>query len=289
MKIIVAKGASVRWGVERALQIAESAIKEYKKVFCLGELIHNPQEIERLKSLGMKFIESPEEAEKGSVVLIRSHGVAPFVIERLKEVGVGKIIDATCPLVKEVQKKAVNLEKEGYPVLILGNPEHPEVKGIAGHLSNPMFASSIGEVERFSGEKLVVVCQTTLSFETFLKAKELLSLKVSQLKIYNTICKTTLLRQEEAKKLAKAVDVMLVIGGRNSSNTNKLFRICKSVNENSYLVESEKDLEEKWFDGKEVVGITAGASTPKWIIEKVVNALKGMEEGSGGKRVCETP
>ena len=167
MKIIVAKGAGVCWGVERALKIAESAIKEYKKVFCLGELIHNPQEIERLKSLGMKFIESPEEAEKGSVVLIRSHGVAPFVIERLKEVGVGKIIDATCPLVKEVQKKAVNLEKEGYPVLILGNPEHPEVKGIAGHLSNPMFASSIGEVERFSGEKLGVVCQTTLSFETF--------------------------------------------------------------------------------------------------------------------------
>ena len=290
MEIRVAKSAGFCWGVKRAVNIAVDAIGKTKKTYCLGELIHNRREIERLKKLGMEFIEDMEALESGNTVIIRSHGVAPQVINFLKNKGL-QIVDATCPFVKDVHEKAIKLEKEGYPVLILGNPKHPEVIGIAGHVINsPMIIDTIEEIERLPRmPKLGVVCQTTLNVDFLREAISLLSLKVKELKVYNTICNATSIRQNEAKKLASQVDVMLIVGGKNSSNTTKLYQISKSVNERSYHIESKEEIDHSWFEGAKSIGITAGASTPQWVIEEVVNYIRLFDKGGeiSGRGVCK--
>jgi 4-hydroxy-3-methylbut-2-enyl diphosphate reductase len=290
VEIKVARSAGFCWGVKRAVNMAVETLKESKNTRCLGELIHNKREIERLKKLGMSFIEGMEELKEGDTVIIRSHGVSPKVIKELKERGT-HIVDATCPFVKDVHEKAMKLEREGYPVLILGNPNHPEVIGIAGHIKEPMIASTIEEVEALPKmAKLGVVCQTTLNINFFKEAIALLSSKVKELKVYNTICSATSIRQKEAKELAGKVDVMLIIGGKNSSNTTKLYQISKSVNPRSYHIESKEEIREEWFRGARSIGITAGASTPKWVIDEVVSHLSTLFKGGelSGRGVCQT-
>ena len=291
MEIKVAKSAGFCWGVKRAVNMAVRAIKKGKgKAYCLGELIHNKREINRLKTLGMEFVDNMEELKEGSTVIIRSHGIAPQVLENLKKKGLD-IVDATCPFVKEVQDKAVKLEKEGYPVLILGNSNHPEVEGIAGHVKAPIIVNSLEELKKLPQFlKLGVVCQTTLNLDFFRKAISLLALKAKELKVYNTICKATAIRQKEAKELASQVDVMLIIGGKNSSNTTKLYQISKSVNERSYHIESKEEIDLSWFEGAEIVGVTAGASTPQWVIDEVVSYLRFLSKGGNrsGRGVCQT-
>ena len=290
MEIKVAKSAGFCWGVKRAVNIAVDAVEKGNgRALCLGELIHNRREIERLKGLGMAFIEDMEDVGKGDTVVIRSHGVAPQVIEFLKRKG-AEIVDATCPFVKDVHEKALKLQKEGYPVLILGNPAHPEVIGIAGHVKNPMIINTLEELEKLPKmTKLGVVCQTTLNLNFFKEAIAILSLKVKELKVYNTICSATSIRQKEAKELAGTVDVMLVVGGRNSSNTTKLYQIAKSVNPKSFHIESKEEIDEKWFEGVKSVGITAGASTPQWVIEEIVQRIQEIGQGGdkSGRGVCE--
>jgi 4-hydroxy-3-methylbut-2-enyl diphosphate reductase len=286
----VARSAGFCWGVKRAVNMAVETLKGSSRTFCLGELIHNRREIERLKKLGMEFIESMEELRSGDTVIIRSHGVSPKVVKELKERGT-RIVDATCPFVKDVHEKAIKLQKEGYPVLILGNPDHPEVKGIAGHVEKPLIVNSLEGIRELPKmAKLGVVCQTTLNINFFKEAISLLSSKVKELKVYNTICSATSIRQKEARELAGQVDVMLIIGGKNSSNTTKLYQISKSVNPKSYHIESKEEIEPKWFLGATSVGITAGASTPKWVIDEVVEHLDRLVKGGviGGRGVCET-
>jgi len=196
-----------------------------------------------------------------------------------------------CITKKEVQDKAVKLEKEGYPVLILGNSNHPEVEGIAGHVKAPIIVNSLEELKKLPQFlKLGVVCQTTLNLDFFRKAISLLALKAKELKVYNTICKATAIRQKEAKELASQVDVMLIIGGKNSSNTTKLYQISKSVNERSYHIESKEEIDLSWFEGAEIVGVTAGASTPQWVIDEVVSYLRFLSKGGNrsGRGVCQT-
>jgi 4-hydroxy-3-methylbut-2-enyl diphosphate reductase len=291
VEIKVAKSAGFCWGVKRAVNMAVRAIKKGKgKAYCLGELIHNKREINRLKTLGMEFVDNMEELKEGSTVIIRSHGIAPQVLENLKKKGLD-IVDATCPFVKEVQDKAVKLEKEGYPALILGNSNHPEVEGIAGHVKAPIIVNSLEELKKLPQFlKLGVVCQTTLNLDFFRKAISLLALKAKELKVYNTICKATAIRQKEAKELASQVDVMLIIGGKNSSNTTKLYQISKSVNERSYHIESKEEIDLSWFEGAEIVGVTAGASTPQWVIDEVVSYLRFLSKGGNrsGRGVCQT-
>jgi 4-hydroxy-3-methylbut-2-enyl diphosphate reductase len=290
VEVKVAKSAGFCWGVKRAVNMAVETLKGSSRTFCLGELIHNRREIERLKKLGMEFIESMEALRKGDTVIIRSHGVSPKVIKELKEKRTN-IVDATCPFVKDVHEKAIKLQKEGYPVLILGNPNHPEVKGIAGHVENPLIINSLEKIRELPKmPKLGVVCQTTLNINFFREAISLLSLKVKELKVYNTICSATSIRQKEARELAGQVDVMLIIGGKNSSNTTKLYQISKSVNPRSYHIESKEEIEPEWFLGANSVGITAGASTPKWVIDEVVEHLDRLVKGGviGGRGVCKT-
>ncbi|WP_163328255.1 4-hydroxy-3-methylbut-2-enyl diphosphate reductase [Desulfurobacterium thermolithotrophum] len=290
MEIRVAKSAGFCWGVKRAVNIAVDAVSKDGKVYCLGELIHNKREIERLKKLGIVFIEDIDVLKKGNTVIIRSHGVSPKVIEFLKRKGL-QIVDATCPFVKDVHEKVMKLEKEGYPVLILGNPKHPEVIGIAGHVKSPMIMNTIEEIEKLPKlSKLGVVCQTTLNMDFFREAVFRLALKVKELKVYNTICSATSIRQSEAKKLALQVDVMLIVGGRNSSNTTKLYQISKSVNSKSYHIESKEEIDYSWFENAQIIGITAGASTPQWVIEEVVNYVRLLDKGGelSGRGVCQT-
>ncbi|ADU97648.1 4-hydroxy-3-methylbut-2-enyl diphosphate reductase [Thermovibrio ammonificans] len=290
MEIKVAKSAGFCWGVKRAVNMAVEALEKDGRAYCLGELIHNRREIERLRKLGMDFIEDMDAVKKGDTVVIRSHGVAPSVIEFLKGRG-ARVVDATCPFVKDVHEKAMKLEREGYPVLILGNPKHPEVIGIAGHLKEPIIASTVEEVEALPKmPRLGVVCQTTLNLNFFKEAISLLALKVKELKVYNTICSATSIRQRETRKLAGQVDVMLIIGGKNSSNTTKLYQISKSVNPRSYHVESKDEIDPAWFEGAKSVGITAGASTPAWVIDEVVQFVKDLGKGGvlSGRGVCQT-
>ncbi|MEO2083128.1 MAG: 4-hydroxy-3-methylbut-2-enyl diphosphate reductase [Desulfurobacteriaceae bacterium] len=289
MEIKVAESAGFCWGVKRAVNIATQALKR-EKVLCLGELIHNSREIKRLKALGMDFVEDIEDVSKGDTVVIRSHGVSPGVIRYLREKG-AEIVDATCPFVKDVHEKAMRLEREGYPVLILGNPRHPEVIGIAGHVKEPLIINDMEGIRRLPKfPRLGVVCQTTLNMNFFKEAIAELSLKVKELKVYNTICRATAVRQKETRELAGQVDLMLIIGGKNSSNTTKLYQISKSVNPRSYHIESKEEIREDWFKGVNVVGVTAGASTPQWVIDEVVEYLKDLSKGGelSGRGVCKT-
>ncbi|WP_457569723.1 4-hydroxy-3-methylbut-2-enyl diphosphate reductase [Desulfurobacterium sp.] len=279
MKIVIARSGGFCWGVKRAVNMAIEAAKEKGVVYSLGELIHNPQEIRRLESLGIKKIDSVDEIIPETTVIIRSHGVPPKTIKALKEKNV-EIIDATCPFVKAIQDKAVSLEKEHFPVCILGNSKHPEVIGIAGHVRNPLILETKEDVEKLPEmPKLGVVCQTTLNSEFLSLATSILVQKIKEIKIYNTICKATKVRQEEARKLAHEVDLMIIIGGKNSSNTTKLYLISKKVNKNSYHIESADEIKEEWFDNIKSVGITAGASTPQWIIEEVVGRVETISKG----------
>jgi len=289
VEIKIAESAGFCWGVKRAVNIATQALKR-GKVLCLGELIHNSREIKRLKALGMDFVEDIEDVGKGDTVVIRSHGVSPGVIRYLRKKG-AEIVDATCPFVKDVHEKAMRLEREGYPVLILGNPRHPEVIGIAGHVREPLIINDMEGIRRLPKfPKLGVVCQTTLNMNFFKEAIAELSLKVKELKVYNTICRATAVRQKETRELAGQVDLMLIIGGKNSSNSTKLYQISKSVNPRSYHIESKEEIREDWFKGVNVVGVTAGASTPQWVIDEVVEYLKDLSKGGelSGRGVCKT-
>ncbi|SNR93198.1 4-hydroxy-3-methylbut-2-enyl diphosphate reductase [Desulfurobacterium atlanticum] len=279
MKIIVAKSAGFCWGVKRAVNMAIAAAKKNGTVYSLGELIHNPQEIKRLETLGIKKIDSINEIPKNSTVIIRSHGVPPDIIKKLKEKGIF-IVDATCPFVKAIQEKAISLEKEGYPVCILGNSSHPEVIGIAGHVKDPVIVENENDIEKLPPfQKLGIVCQTTLNSELLSKFVASLSKEIKEMKLFNTICKATKVRQEETRKLAQQVDMMIVIGGKNSSNTGKLYAISKKLNRNSFHIESAEEIDESWFKNIEKIGITAGASTPQWIIEEVIERIKTILKG----------
>jgi len=279
LKIIVAKSAGFCWGVKRAVNMAIAAAKENGIVYSLGELIHNPQEIKRLETFGIKKVDFINEIPENSTVIIRSHGVPPNIIKKLKEKRVS-IIDATCPFVKAIQEKAVSLEKEGYPVCILGNSSHPEVIGIAGHVKDPVIVENENDIEKLTSfQKLGIVCQTTLNSELLSRFVASLSKKIKEMKLFNTICKATKVRQEETKKIAQQVDIMIVIGGKNSSNTSKLFAISKKLNNNTFHIESAEEIKESWFKNIEKIGITAGASTPQWVIEEVIEHIKTILKG----------
>ncbi len=276
VEIIVAPNAGFCFGVRRAVKIAEDSSRSSERVFTLGPIIHNPQEVNRLKKLGISPLE--EEPLNGSTVIIRSHGIPPQKEEELKKKGL-KVIDATCPYVKAVHEAVCKLASEGYFIVIVGEQNHPEVIGTLGYLKACGGEGTVVEnledlKEVFNREKVGVVSQTTQSEEFFKEIVGELSLWVRELKIINTICNATSLRQEEVYKLAPTVDVMIVIGGKNSGNTRRLYTIAKSLNSRTYHVETPQELNPEWFEGVKKVGITAGASTPDWIIEKVKVRIK---------------
>jgi (E)-4-hydroxy-3-methyl-but-2-enyl pyrophosphate reductase len=291
LEIIVAEHAGFCFGVEKAIQAAEKAARR-EPVFSLGPLLHNKQETARLKKLGI--IEKDELMEKGAV-LIRTHGVGPQTYELLEKQG-SKIIDVTCPHVKKAQKVAREAAEQGYQVFILGDHQHVEVQGIVAWTENKAIViNSLEELKKIKlKDKVALLAQTTEKETNFNELVAYLQTQPLDLKILPTICSATRIRQKAAVKLAKQVDLMIVIGGRHSSNTKKLKEVCQKY-VTTYQVEQADELQLKWFQNKFKIGVTAGASTPDWIIKEVIEQMEeykmdvqeeNMEESSKQNNVA---
>jgi len=276
--IEVAEGAGVCFGVKRALRLAEEALSAGTPVCSLGPLIHNPQEVGRLVESGFQVVESLDEAPAGATVLIRSHGVSPDVVAEAKRRG-HQVIDATCPLVRRVQTLATGLEREGYQVIVAGDAAHPEVRAIRGHAPSAVVVSDPSAVaEMDAADRVALVAQTTFSPEVFREMATTLARRgLGEVRIIRTICTATVARQRSAAELAERVDLMIVIGGRNSANTNRLAERCAAHGVPTHHVEVADEVEPAWLAGRPRVGVTAGASTPQWIIDAVCERIRRLQ------------
>lgn len=282
MRIVRAEKTGFCFGVKRAVRMAELALGKNKPIHSLGSIIHNEQVVRGLALKGLKVIRNIDEVQEGTVV-ISSHGISPKVAQEMLKRGL-KIIDTTCPFVLNAQKIAKSLSDEGYAVVIVGDSSHPEVKALVDFAPKKvMVVKSRVEALKLKlkpGEKVSVIAQTTQSMDNFLGVVHaVLEHSPRELRVFNTICKDAGSRQDKARAVAKKVDIMLVVGGANSANTKRLSEVCRKILKRSYLVETEEDLQAKWFKGCKTVGITSGASTPDWVIKKVVNKIKNLKKG----------
>ncbi len=285
MKVEVAPGAGFCFGVKRALRLAfEAARGGDGPIVTLGPIIHNPQVVERLEDEGLRVIRSLDEIDTGTLV-VRSHGLPASLLNEAGRRNI-RIVDATCPFVKQVQDRAKELEREGYLVVVVGEEDHPEVLSITGSLERPAVVvdgpaglDAVGDAERVG-----VVCQTTQPPERLRSVIAGLLRTAPEIKVFNTICEATFERQANALELAGRADVMLVVGGRNSANTRRLWELCREADCDAYHIETAGEFDPSWIEGAEVVGITGGASTPQWIIDELVNAVENAmaSGGTGG-------
>lgn len=277
VNITVAKSAGFCFGVKRAVEIVENEIKNKGTypIYTYGPIIHNEHVVKKLQKQGvtpMDEAKSVTEYEKGTVI-IRSHGVSKSVQKKLNDNGF-KVIDASCPFVKKIHKIVEEKSKEGYYIVIIGNPNHPEVAGIVGWIDNTDFLviSSLKDANNFTynGEKKIcIVSQTTFNHNKFQECVEIIQKKGYDVIAVNTICNATLKRQEEARELSIGSDIMIVIGDKHSSNSKKLYDICSERCNKTYFIETKDDLDLLTDQSIESIGITAGASTPNNIIEEV--------------------
>ena len=275
MSVTVAQSAGFCFGVSRAVELVEEAAKTGKQVATLGPIIHNRHVVEKFAAMGIRVIEAPEEALPGETVIIRSHGVARDIYRRLQKQGV-EIVDATCPFVKRIHGIVSRAEEEGRLPVIIGTPTHPEVEGIAGWCSECRVFPTLQELESWVREgeiprdsAICMVCQTTSTESLWKSCGEFAKKQFTNLKIFDTICKATEYRQNEAAQLSEKSQAMVVVGDPKSSNTGRLAMICREHCDRVFLVESAADLNPTDFRGVTDVGITAGASTPAWIIKEV--------------------
>ena len=274
-RIKLAKTAGFCFGVKRAVNTVYDQIIDKKRIiYTYGPIIHNEEVVKDLEEKGVVVLDTEQDinnAVKGGIVIIRSHGVAKHIYDLIEENGL-ELVDATCPFVKKIHKVVYEKSAEGYDIVIIGNDKHPEVEGIKGWCEGSVTViNSEEEAEKFqsdSDKKVCIVSQTTFNYKKFHKLVEIIEKKGYNVIIVNTICNATNERQVEARQIAAEVDSMLVIGGKTSSNTQKLYEICKEECKNTYYIQTAKDLETVQLEG-DVIGITAGASTPKNIIEEV--------------------
>ena len=277
MEIKLAKNYGFCFGVERAIKMSE----ENPNSSTIGPIIHNPREIARLKKdFSVDMIDSEDKISKlknNESVIVRTHGIPKEKIEFLKEKNL-KIIDATCPYVTKIQKICEKASNEGYEIVIFGDENHPEVKGIKSYAGEKVHISLDIETLKNEniGNKVALVSQTTKKQNQYDEVAKYLNDTCSDLKVFNTICDATLKNQNAIKELSKEVDTMIIIGGLNSSNTKELFNIAKIDCKNSFLVEGSKDIEKSFFNNSKKCGISAGASTPKWIIDEVIDKINAI-------------
>ncbi len=277
MEIKVAKTAGFCFGVSRAIDIVEKLVAEGKRVCTLGAIIHNPQKVRELEEKGVRIVDSPDEVKSGETLVIRSHGVAASVTDRIKELGVS-CSDATCPFVLKIHRIVAEHSKNGDTILIAGDKDHPEVQGIIGHCFSEYHTfmncdeldKLFEDVPNLRQKPVCAVVQTTFDRTEWKKTLKKLQKLYTNAKIFDTICSATSDRQSEAEILASESDLMLVIGGKHSSNTNKLYHICKSKCDKTYLIESAPELPMDALRTAGQIGITAGASTPASIIKEVL-------------------
>jgi (E)-4-hydroxy-3-methyl-but-2-enyl pyrophosphate reductase len=276
MEVIVAEKCGFCPGVRNAIRMAEEIVRTRKEVYSLGPIIHNKDVVEHLAEEGLKTVGSIDEVRSGTV-LIRSHGAAPEEIERLREKGV-EIVDATCVLVKRVQQIARELDAEGYRVVVIGDENHPEVRAVVGCARDVVVVAGEGDLEKLpKNGKLGVVGQTTQGPEKFGKILGAIAkYGFSEMKVINTLCKEAINRQESAIELCKQVDIMFVLGGLESANTRRLAELCKNYNNQTFHLQNWGECDKRILPGKRRAGVTAGASTPEWIIEEFVRNLKAF-------------
>jgi len=281
MEVLLADEYGFCFGVERAVEMVEDALDAGGgPIRSLGPLIHNAQEMERLGAKGVSTIDSPAEAEDGTIAVIRAHGVTPKVQQELEQ-RAAKVVDATCPFVTRVQHLAERAAKQGRDVVVAGNPDHPEMIGVVGYApENTYVVRDASEVASLpSLRSPLVVSQTTIKLKTFLEVAEAVRAKAdSEPQVVNTICSATRDRQDAARALAGQVEVFYVIGGRHSSNSVKLLSVCQEQCEKSFLIETPSEINPGDLVGIRRVGMTAGASTPNWLIDQVVSRLREIGE-----------
>ena len=272
MKIELAESYGFCFGVKRAIRIAE----EHQNSATYGPLIHNSLEIKRLEeNFKVGLVEDFKKFAPGDTAIVRTHGIPKNELQELQKTGV-EVVDATCPYVTKPQQICEQMSQEGYSVVIFGDESHPEIKGVKSYAINgALVVTSTQELEDVKlGEKVALVAQTTRKVEEYLEIASYLIPRHKEVRVFNTICNATFENQEAARKLAKRADIMIVIGGKNSSNTKQLFSIASSNCKDSYHIENKDEVDCSWFVGKELCGITAGASTPDWIIQEVVDKIE---------------
>ncbi len=276
MQVLIADEYGFCFGVERAVEMVEEALSEGDTVRTLGPLIHNDQEMARLATHGVSTISEPVQIQRGETAVIRAHGVTPQVENELREKA-SKVVDATCPFVTKVQKLAARAAAQDRHVVVVGNPDHPEMIGVFGYAPEHSFivrdAAEVAALPRLKNP--LVVSQTTIKLKNFLDVAEAVKAKADgETQIVNTICSATRDRQDAARALAGEVDAFYIIGGRHSSNSRKLLAVCQEQCERSFLIETEDEINAEDLRGANRVGLTAGASTPNWLIEKVGRRLE---------------
>lgn len=279
MIIKIAQNIGFCFGVRRAVELSQKLAKEYKKtIYTYGELIHNSDVVNKLKSEDDIVVETDyNKLHKGDILVIRSHGASNDVITNCTNAGI-KIIDATCPFVKNIHE-IVKRECNNRQIIIVGKKDHPEVIGIVSNCSDYAVVNSVSDLYSLDfKEKVCIVAQTTSNVNSFYEIAQEVSKKVHDLLIYDTTCKTTRQRQQEAKELSSTCSVMFVIGDKNSSNTCKLVDICKQNCNNVYLIENSVFIPKNELNSKSVIGIVAGASTPDWVIKEVVDELENINK-----------
>jgi (E)-4-hydroxy-3-methyl-but-2-enyl pyrophosphate reductase len=277
MRLKLAKKIGFCFGVKRAVEMAEKVLKKEGKAYSLGSIIHNKQVVEGLSKRGLKVIKSIDEADSG-VLVISSHGISPDVAGKISKRSL-KLVDTTCPFVRNAQSTARSLGEDGYRVIIVGDVDHPEVKALydfAGKKAHVVKdALGLEALKLKPNERIGILSQTTQSMDNFLGVvRAIIDAKPESLRVFNTICKDAQVRQAAARDISREVDLMLIVGGKNSANTKRLFEVCKKILRRSYLVETELDLRSQWFKGVSVVGITSGASTPDKIVRRVARVVK---------------
>ena len=278
VEILVARYAGYCYGVERALRITEEALEAAEgPVSSLGPIIHNPSVVGQLEDRGVRVVDDAREAAVGTLI-VRTHGVPPEVVEGARARHLN-LVDATCPFVAVAQRKAATLREAGYAVVILGERDHPEVAGLEGFAGEGavVVEDAAGlPLAELRGKRVGVVVQTTQTRANLASVTAALAPVARELLVFNTICDATEKRQSAAGELAAEVDVVVVVGGRNSANTARLAQLCRAIESRTYHIESAAELEPAWFEGARRIGVTAGASTPDEEIEATVAALQAL-------------
>ena len=280
IKIRKAQPCGFCFGVRRAINMAEDALKTKAKIYSLGPIIHNPLVVKELSGKGIKVISDVRRA-RGGKILIRSHGIEPSIREKIKKNKIG-IIDATCPFVERSHRIVNKLKKEGFYIIIVGEKNHPEVAALAEAAGKDKSVVIDGsQIRRLSlkNKRVALLAQSTLTkslFEGIVLSVQ--NKNASELRILDTLCSDVTKRQSEAVRLCKSVNLMLVIGGRISANTKRLAEICRGQGVKTYHLESEKDLKKSWFkNGCKATGIISGSSTPSWVVDRVMTSVKKMK------------
>jgi 4-hydroxy-3-methylbut-2-en-1-yl diphosphate reductase len=277
VQVKIAKTAGFCWGVRRTVdKLMEVAEGAGHPVVTLGPVIHNPQAVERIRAQGVGTVGAVAEVSDGTTVVVRTHGALKSEMAAAKERGL-EVVDGTCPYVKYPQAMAQRLSREGYHIVVVGDANHAEVKGVVSYAEGPCTVVKPGApIPDLPGKKVAVVAQTTCIGADFERVVGALALRHKEVRAVNTICYDTDERQDDARALAREVDAVVVVGGKNSANTRHLAEICREIQPRTWHVETEDEIEPAWFDGCRVIGVSAGASTPDWVVDGVAQRLRAL-------------